>query len=161
MHKRSRFHYFLNDVVTYTPLLKMLLVLVLMWGVFSYLIYYFEKDVAGSYIKTLPSALYWGVAAFSTAGIADAPKTNAAMLLGGIWIVVGSAIFFGTIVATITTYFMRPMQRPVRQIVDTIEYNLERLDELSIEELEILKKTVDGLIVNMEKLQEAQQAVGD
>ncbi len=161
MFKRTRFHYFFNDVITYTPLLKMVFVLVVMWGGFSYLIYYFEKDAAGSHITTLASALYWGVAAFSTAGIADTPRTNIAMLLGGIWIVAGSAIFFGTIVATITTYFMRPMQRPVRQIVDTIEYNLERLDELSIDELEVLKKTVDGLILSMEKIQKAQTSVGD
>ena len=161
MLKRSRFHYFLIDIVTYTPLLKMVLLLVVMWLTFSGLIYGFERDAPGSHITTLTSALYWGVAAFSTAGIADTPKTGAAMLLGGIWIVVGSAIFFGTIVATITTYFMRPMHRPVRQIVDTIEYNLERLDELSIEELEILKKTVDGLIVTMERMQEAETAVGD
>lgn len=161
MFRRSRFHYFLNDVITYTPLLRLVLILIVMWASFSYSIYYFEKDVGGSHITSLTSALYWGVAAFSTAGIADTPKTGAAMLLGAIWIVIGSAMFFGTIVATITTYFMRPMQRPVRQIVDTIEYNLERLDELSIEELEVLKRTVDGLIVTMETIQEAQTAVGD
>ncbi len=73
-------------------------------------------------------------------------------LVGGIWIVVGSVLFFGTIVATITSYFMRPMQRPVKKIIDTIEYNLEQLDDLSIEELDLLKSTVDTLIVHMENL---------
>ena len=77
-------------------------------------------------------------------------------LIGGIWIVFGSSIFFGTIVATITTYFMRPLQRPVRQIVETIEYNLEQLEDLSIEELDLLKETTDALILHVERQKEEQ-----
>jgi len=75
-------------------------------------------------------------------------------LLGGIWIVLGSMLFFGAIVATITAYFMRPFQRPLKQIIDTIEYNLEQLDDLSVEELELLKETTDSLIEHMERLKE-------
>ncbi len=77
-------------------------------------------------------------------------------LVGGIWIVVGSIMFFGSIVATVTAYFMRPMQRPAKKIVDTIEYNLEQLNDLSIEELDLLKETVDTLIVHVEKLKKKQ-----
>ncbi len=77
-------------------------------------------------------------------------------LIGGIWIVLGSSIFFGTIIATITTYFMRPLQRPARQIVETIEYNLEQLDDLSIEELDLLKETTDALILHVERQKEKQ-----
>ena len=106
----------------------------------------------GATINSYGNALYWGVAAFSTAGIADTPKSNLAQLLGGIWIVVGSTLFFGTIVATVTTYFMRPLQRPGKRIIDTIEYNLEQLNELDVEELELLKETVDTLIIHVEKL---------
>ena len=65
-------------------------------------------------------------------------------------------LFFGTIVATITTYFMRPIQRPHKKIIDTIEYNLEQLDDLTLEELDLLKDTVDTLIVHVEKLKETQ-----
>ena len=97
--------------------------------------------------------MYWGVAAFSTAGIADMPVKGISELIGGIWIVVGSMLFFGTIVATVTAYFMRPLQRPARQIVDTIEYNLEQLEDLSVEELELLKETTDTLIEHMEFVQ--------
>jgi voltage-gated potassium channel len=63
-------------------------------------------------------------------------------------------LFFGAIVATITAYFMRPFQRPLKQIIDTIEYNLEQLDDLSVEELELLKETTDSLIEHMERLKE-------
>jgi len=38
-------------------------------------------------------------------------------------------------------------------IVDTIEYNLEQLDDLSAEELELLKETTDALIEHMERQQ--------
>ena len=65
-------------------------------------------------------------------------------------------MFFGTIVATVTTYFMRPMQRPHKRIIDTIEYNLEQLNDLNIEELDLLKETVDTLIENVETLKEKQ-----
>lgn len=47
---------------------------------------------------------------------------------------------------------MSPLQRPSKQIIDTIEYNLEQLDDLSIEELELLKETTDSLIEHMEHL---------
>ncbi|MDH5790497.1 MAG: two pore domain potassium channel family protein, partial [Nitrospinota bacterium] len=56
----------------------------------------------------------------------------------------------------ITTYFMRPMQRPAKKIIDTIEYNLEQLNDLSIDELDLLKETVDTLIIHVEKLKEKQ-----
>jgi voltage-gated potassium channel len=63
-------------------------------------------------------------------------------------------LFFGTIVATVTTYFMRPMQRPHKKIIDTIEYNLEQLEDLSIDELDLLRETVDTLIVHVERLKQ-------
>lgn len=51
---------------------------------------------------------------------------------------------------------MRPMQRPSKQIVDTIEYNLEQLNDLTIEELEVLKETTDSLIEHMERVKAIQ-----
>jgi voltage-gated potassium channel len=74
--------------------------------------------------------------------------------VGGIWIVVGSLLFFGTIVATVTAYFMRPLQRPARQIIETIEYNLEHLEDLSVDELDLLKETTDALIDHVERLKQ-------
>ncbi len=51
---------------------------------------------------------------------------------------------------------MRPMQRPGKKIIDTIEYNLEQLNELTIDELDLLKETVDTLIIHVEHLKEKQ-----
>jgi voltage-gated potassium channel len=148
----GRFVRFLADIHAHTPFLNLVYILVLLWLAFAAGIYMAERHVAGSPIGSFGEALYWGVAAFSTAGIADTPVSGLAQLIGGIWIVVGSLLFFGAIVATVTTYFMRPMQRPHKKIIDTIEYNLEQLDDLSLEELDLLKETVDTLIVHVENL---------
>ena len=129
----------------------MVLLLVALWLVFSLGLFLAERGAGGT-MTTYGQALYWGIAAFSTAGIADTPVTGLARLIGGIWIVVGSILFFGTIVATITTYFMRPLHRPAKQIIDTVEYNLEQLDDLSIEELDLLKETIDSLIMHVERI---------
>lgn len=142
---------FLRDIITHTPFVKMILLLVSLWLVFSAGVFMAERGAEGTSITTYGRALYWGIAAFSTAGIADPPVTGPARLIGGIWIVVGSILFFGAIVATVTTYFMRPLNRPAKQIIDTIEYNLEQLGELSIEELDLLKDTTDSLIMHMER----------
>ena len=147
-----RLRRFVEDVYTHTPFLKMLTLLVVLWVAFATGLFLVERHAAGASIDSLGAALYWGVAAFSTAGIADTPRTGMGQLIGGIWIVVGSTIFFGTVVATVTSYFMRPLQRPSKRIIDSIETNLEQLDELSIEELDLLKETVDTLIEHVEQL---------
>jgi voltage-gated potassium channel len=148
----KRFKRFAKDILVHTPFIKMIILLLGLWLCFSAGLYWSERSIPGASINSYGNALYWGVAAFSTAGIADTPKSSLAQLFGGIWIVVGSTLFFGTIVATVTTYFMRPLQRPGKRIIDTIEYNLEQLNELNVEELELLKETVDTLIIHVEKL---------
>jgi voltage-gated potassium channel len=134
----------------------MILLLITLWMFFSAALYFAESGIEGATIISYGDALYWGIAAFSTAGIADTPQSNIARLVGGIWIILGSVLFFGTIVATVTTYFMRPMQRPHKKIIDTIEYNLEQLNDLTIDELDLLKETVDTFIVHVEHLKEKQ-----
>ncbi len=152
----SRPKRFIKDIATHTPFTKMIFLLVILWFAFSTGLYFAERGTEGATITSYGDALYWGIAAFSTAGIADTPQSDIAQLIGAIWIVVGSVIFFGTIVATITTYFMRPMQRPAKKIIDTIEYNLEQLNDLTIDELDLLKETVDTLIIHVERLKKKQ-----
>lgn len=154
--RRTRFKRFIHDVSLHTPFIKMIFLLIILWVVFSVGLYLAERTAEGTTITSIGDALYWGIAAFSTAGIADTPQSNIAQFVGGVWIVVGSMLFFGTIVATITSYFMRPMQRPVKRIIDTIEYNLEQLDDLTIDELDLLKTTVDTLIIHVERLKKKQ-----
>jgi voltage-gated potassium channel len=152
---------YLQGVVTQTYFVRFVVLLVVLWLLFAAGVFWFERAAVATPIESYGKALYWGIAAFSTAGIADTPHSAGALLLGGIWIVVGSTIFFGIIIATVTSYFMRPMQSPVHQIIDTIEYNLEHLEDLSVEELELLKKTTDALIVHTERLKRNESGGGE
>ncbi len=156
LKRNTRFKRFINDISIHTPFTNMIILLVALWLAFSTGLYFAERGVEGTKITSYGDAMYWGIAAFSTAGIADAPQSGVAKLIGGVWIVAGSVIFFGTIVATITTYFMRPLQRPSKRIIDTIEYNLEQLNDLEIDELDLLKETVDTLIIHVENLKKKQ-----
>ncbi len=140
------------DIVLHTPILKWTFLLIILWTIFAAGLYYGEQGMKGTTITSYGRALYWGIAAFSTAGIADMPKNGISIFIGSVWIVLGSLLFFGAIVATITSYFMRPLQRPSKQIIDTIEYNLEQLDDLSIDELELLKETTNSLIEHVERV---------
>jgi voltage-gated potassium channel len=156
IERHARFNRFIKDISAHTPFTKMVLLLIVLWLMFSAGVYLAESNIEGASINSYGEALYWGVAAFSTAGIADAPVSGTAQLVGGLWIVLGSVLFFGTIVATVTSYFMRPMQRPHKKIIDTIEYNLEQLNDLTFDELDLLKETVDTLIVHVERLKDKQ-----
>lgn len=148
--KRSR--KFVQDIIAHTPILKLAFLLVVLWMLFAAMLYVGEHGAENTTITSYGKALYWGVAAFSTAGIADRPVNTISEIIGAIWIILGSMLFFGAIVSTITAYFMRPLQRPSKQIIDTIEYNLEQLDDLTIAELELLKHTTDSLIEHVERL---------
>jgi voltage-gated potassium channel len=125
-----------------------------MWMLFAAAMYVAEQRAAEPVITSYGEALYWGIAAFSTAGMADMPSAPLSQMIGVAWIVIGSVIFFGIIVATVTGYFMRSLQRPVHRLVETIEYNLEHLQDLSVEELDLLKDTVDALILHMERVKQ-------
>ncbi len=148
----QRFHKFIKDVIDRTLFLQMVSALGVLWLAFSAVMYFVERDSAGSSIRSLGDALYWGIAALSTAGIADTPVSGVSKLIGGVWIIIGSVLFFGIIVSTVTAYFMRPLQRPPDQIIESIEYSLEELDRLSLEELDLLKETVDTLIEHVEHI---------
>lgn len=153
----GKFRRFASEIATHTPLIKMSLLLVTLWLAFSTGMLLVERDAPGSHIVSLSYALYWGVTAFSTAGISSAPVTPTGQLLGGAWIVIGSMLFFGTLVSTVTAYFMRPMQRPAKRIINTIEYNLEQLDDLTLDELDLLKETVNALIEHVELIKQQHQ----
>jgi len=153
----KRYKKFVKDVLVHTPFVRVTILLVFLWFFFAAALYLAETGSATTTITSYGKSLYWGIAAFSTAGIADMPTTGFGELVGGIWIIIGSMLFFGAIVSTITAYFMRPMNRPAKQIIETIEYNFEQLEDLTIEELELLKETTDALIKHMEHLKRRKQ----
>ena len=137
---------FLKDLIIHTPFLQMFALLIVIWLVFSTIIFFVEHHATGTPIHTFSDALYTLVAAFSTSGISQAPVTSTGKFFCALMMVFGSAIFFGSIVAAMTTYFMRPLYRPKKQLISMIKYNLEQIDGLTIEELELLRETANSLI---------------
>ena len=145
---------YLKSVVKETYLMHFVAALAILWMLSATAIYFAEQQSPRPVIASFGEALYWGIAAFSTAGIADTPSSSLAQFIGGIWIIVGSAIFFGIIIAAITGYFLRPIQHPFHRLINLIEYNLEHMEELTIEELDLLRNTTDALINHMERMKE-------
>jgi voltage-gated potassium channel len=152
-----RFRTFIAEIVNRTLFLQMVALLVSLWLAFAAAMFMAERGVEGSSIRSFGDAMYWGIAALSTAGIAESPITGTSKVIGGFWIIIGSVLFFGIIVSTVTAYFMRPVQRPSDQLIETIEYSLEELDQLSVEELDLLEETVDTLIEHVERIKSQRQ----
>jgi voltage-gated potassium channel len=65
----SRPKRFIKDIATHTPFTKMIFLLVILWFAFSTGLYFAERGTEGATITSYGDALYWGIAAFSTAGI--------------------------------------------------------------------------------------------
>jgi voltage-gated potassium channel len=68
------------------------------------------------------------------------------MIIGAIWSIIGTIAFFGVIIATIYAYYVDPKRRPSKAIIDALQYNLEELDDLSIDELGALRDTVTEIV---------------
>lgn len=136
---------FLKFIATSTPFLPMISLWIVLWLLFSVGFYFAEHNANAEHVYSYGQALWWGLAAAQTMG-SYKPITTAGEIVGGIWAVLGVILFWGTIIASVTAYFIRRREGTVKQIVATLEYNLEHLDELSVEELKILKDTADGLI---------------
>ena len=137
---------FLKFIATNTPFLPMLAIWVVLWLIFCAGFYFAEHNANAEHVYSYGQALWWGMAAVETMGTPYKPVTLAGEVLGGIWAILGVVLFWGAIIASVTAYFSKRREGVVKQIIATLEYNLERLDELSVEELEILKDTADGLI---------------
>ena len=126
----SRVRRFSHEVAEQTPFLSLILLLLMAWAAFAAGLYLAESRVTDSSITHYSDALYWCVAAFTTAGIADRPLTGLGRALGAAWMIIGSMLFFGTIVSTITAYFFRPMQRPVNLMSNTFPPPSGRVDSV-------------------------------
>jgi voltage-gated potassium channel len=150
------FFRFLWDVVTRTPFLQLVSAFVVLYLLFSLGIYLAEHGASGTSVNSYGDALFTAVAGFSTSGIANPPVTTAGKALCGTWMALGAGLYFGIVIATVTAYFMLPMRRPSKDIVGIVQYNLEKLDALSLEELETLKETTMRLIdVRIEQVKRA------
>jgi voltage-gated potassium channel len=146
---------FLKDVSARTPLVPLLLSLVGLWLLFSLALYLAEGGVSEQ-ITSYRQALWWSFGAMHTMGVNNpGPVTPVGMVIGGIWGIIGTVIFFGVIIAIFYAYFMRPRQRPSRELITAIQYNLGELEGLSAGELETLRDATTRVIdAQISKLKE-------
>ena len=137
---------FLRQIVTETPLIPMIIVLIGLWLLFSWGVYLVERD-ANEQINTYGYALWWTFTAMQTQGAnSPGPITAPGMIIGSIWSILSTVAFFGVIIATLYAYFMLPRRRPFREIISAIQYNLGELDNLSVGELEMLRDTTVRIV---------------
>ena len=138
---------FFLDIVRDTPFLPLLLFLAVLWLVSSLGVYLAERLVNDQF-HSYGYTLWWTFTAMQTQGAnSPGPITPLGMLIGAIWSIIGTVIFFGVIIATIYAYYMVPRRRRHSQvIVDAIEYNLNEIDHLSVNELNALKDTVVSIV---------------
>ena len=147
---------FLKQVVTETPLVPLVLALVMLWLLFSWGLYHVEQEVSEQ-INSYGQALWWTFTAMHTQGAnSPGPITPPGMLIGSIWSILSTAAFFGVIIGTLYAYFMFPRRRPSRELVSALQYNLERLEKLSVEELKVVRDTTVR-IVNAEIMEKKQK----
>ncbi len=137
---------FLKQIVTETPLVPLLLALIGLWLLFSWGVYLAERGV-NEQINSYGYALWWSFTAMQTQGAnSPGPITALGMLIGSIWSILSTVAFFGVIIGTLYAYFMLPRRRPSREIVSALQYNLEQLESLSVDELEVLRETTVRIV---------------
>jgi len=98
-------------------------------------------------ITSYTYALWWSFTAMQTQGAnAPGPITTAGMIMGAFWSIFSTIAFFGVIIGTLYSYYMLPRRRPSRELIGAIQYNLDELENLSIDELESLGETTSRVI---------------
>ncbi len=133
---------FLRDIATRTPLIPLILTLVALWLLFSLGIYLAERE-AHEQISSYGYALWWSLTAMQTQGAnAPGPITTLGIIIGSIWSIFSTIAFFGVIIGSFYAFFMLPARRPSRELMSAIQYNLDELENLSVDELEMLRDTI-------------------
>ncbi|MGB2815531.1 MAG: hypothetical protein WBC50_04970 [Dehalococcoidales bacterium] len=137
---------FFWDIMSETPIVPLLLVLTGLWLVSSLGIYLAERMVNEQF-HSYGHTLWWAFTAMQTQGAnSPGPITSPGMLIGAIWSIVGTIAFFGVIIASIYAYYMVPRRRPSRAIVNALQYNLDELEYLTVDELAALRDTVTNIV---------------
>ncbi|MFC2063234.1 hypothetical protein ACFLS8_04760 [Chloroflexota bacterium] len=144
----------IKDFAFETPFFIMLPVIISLCLLFAMGIYFAEVGAAGSNITSYGEALWDAVVLMTTAGTMSEPVTGAGHALGAIWTIFGCLIFYGTIIASASAYFLLPLSSyfllPRRgeeaKLVGTLQYNLGRIEKLNEGDLYALRNEINTLI---------------
>jgi len=135
------------DVFTQTAILPIIAILTLLVILAPVPIFLIERTSDDSEMTSYWIGLWWAVSAFSTAGHSDVVLvTGAGRVIGSIYTVVSVGLFFGSVLAAFSSYFMLTWRRPKRLLVDTVTYYLQRVDRLTAEEIRDLEEMTAGML---------------
>ena len=90
----------------------------------------------------------------TTAGAMSEPVTAAGHILSGFWTVLGCLLFYGTIIASasayfllpVSSYFLLPRRGKKEQTIGLIQYMLGNMDNLTESQLESLRNDANSVI---------------
>ena len=137
-----------RDIATQTPILWFLFALLVLVIIGPVPVWLCERTAADPYMTSYWVGLWWAVSAFSTVGHSGVSvETAGGRIFGSIYTVLSVSLFFGSVIAAFSSYFILTWRTPKRQLVDTINYYLQRVEELSVEELEDLEDMTRGLLL--------------
>ena len=138
---------FFAELATQTPVLGMIAALVVLVIAAPLPVYLFEQGVEDPQMTSYWVGLWWAVSAFSTVGHSDVEVLSVGgRIVGSIYTVASVGLFFGSVIAAFSSYFLLTWRRPKRQLVDTINYYMQRIEDLTVEELEDLDEMTRGLL---------------
>lgn len=139
---------FLVDMGTQTPVLWFIGVLGVLVVLVPIPVWLFERTGDNTDVTSYWVGLWWAVSAFTTVGHSGVSvDTVGGRIVGSIYTAVSVGLFFGSVIAAFSSYFILTWRKPKRQLVDTINYYLQRIDELSPEEIEDLEDMTRGLLL--------------
>lgn len=148
-----------RDVLTQTLVVPVIAFLAVMVIIIPIPIFLIERSSENAEVTSYGVGLWWAVAAFTTVGHSDIDLvTTPGRILGSIYTIISVALFFGSVIAAFSSYFLLTWRRPKRQVIDTINYYLQRVDDLSAEELEELEELTAGVLhAAIERAQEEER----
>lgn len=146
------------DIFTETPLLPVIGFLVVLVLVVPVPLLLAERSAADADITTYWIGLWWAVSAFTTVGHSDVDVvTGTGRVIGSVYTMISVGLFFGSVIAAFSSYFILTWRKPKRQVIDTITYYLQRIDQLSVEEIDELEDVTAGVLHSARERAEAER----
>ncbi len=138
---------FFAELATQTPVVGMIVALAILVVLAPIPVFLFEREAEGARMTSYWMGLWWAVSAFTTVGHSNIEAvTVGGRIIGSIYTIASVGLFFGSVIAAFSSYFLLTWRRPKRQLIDTITYYLQRIDELDAAELEDLDDMTQGLL---------------
>jgi len=155
----------IRDFALETPFITLFPIILILLLLFSAGLYFAEVNAPASNIKSYGEALWDGVVLMTTAGTMSEPVTVVGHVIGATWTILGCLLFYGTIIASasayfllpISSYFLLPRRSETAKLVGSIQYNFGRIEQLSTSDLEALRemtgKVIDDTMQRLQKIE--------